>query len=223
LPLKALPGSANSGYRGPHQVAKGRGVLPMYDGNDAARLLGFLVLMTAPGAEDVVESRLRAAGADAYCPRYRRRLAGVRIDEATGRRIRTRQPGGVIYRPLFKSYVMAALHVDEDTYAIAHMAGVVKVLRRESGTPRLLPVEIVDEIRARVDSGEFDEIAPGPAGKPGKRLDIAAGDRVRTARGAIGELLHLDEAGRAVLLMTWLGADRVTRVNDASELELVRA
>jgi hypothetical protein len=103
------------------------------------------------------------------------------------------------------------------------VAGGFRILRNPVDTegrapPKLLSADIVDELRARVDAGDFDLVARPAPGKTPRRIDIKAGDQVRAA-GAVGELVRLDENGRAELLQQWLGSERRVTV-DARHLEL---
>jgi hypothetical protein len=183
-------------------------------------LLGFAVLMTAPASEDQVESALIEAGFYPYVPRYKKRLRGCRIDEHTGRRVRSRRDGFVT-RPLFQSYVLVGLHPDDDTYAVGHARGVLRLLRDALNRPRLISLAIVAEIRRRVDSGEFDEIPPDAPGRPAKRVDLNIGDRVQVnaAYGSVlGRLVSLDDAGRGRILLDILSRGDVMATVDAGEL-----
>jgi hypothetical protein len=111
---------------------------------------------------DVAEEAIARAGYTVFAPRYRARLAGVRID-ATGRRIRPRGLGSIVTRPLFPAYLFVEWRADTRERPIRVVAGGCRIRRYPVDTegrtpPKLLSVELVDELRARIDAGEFDRI-----------------------------------------------------------------
>ena len=65
--------------------------------------LGWCVVVTAVRRETEAEAAIERAGYTTFLPRYRRRLS-VRLGP-DGRRIRTRGPGSVVFRPLFPLYL----------------------------------------------------------------------------------------------------------------------
>jgi hypothetical protein len=200
--------------------AKPAKVLRMRDDEIAAS--GWATLRVRGGAEEVVERNLRSHGWRVYLPQFRKYLRGVRIGPG-GRRIRSRT-GDIVFRPLFGPYVFCEIWPGQSEHALIVTPGVMQLLRQsiygKPGPLHLLRGEVIEEIRAAVAAGVYDEARP--TDRPVKRTDLQIGDRVRTSHGIVAELLDLDERNRALLLMSWLGADRRTMV-DAAELELVRA
>jgi len=116
-------------------------------------------------APEPAAETLDRLGYNVYLPRYRRRLIGVRIDDR-GRRIRTRGLGSIVDRVLFPTYLLILWRPGLRERPI-HLAGghLLRYLPDADGQarPKLLSVELVDEIRRRVADGEFDQIGPKPA------------------------------------------------------------
>lgn len=184
----------------------------MSDSDDAAA--GWAVAMTKPACEEIAERSIRQGGHRCYLPRFRKLLRGSRIEN--GKRIRTRQAGDLVMRPLFPGYILIEVHAGDGAGAIDRVTGVVRVLRHRaaadgSARPRLIAAELVDAIRKREQAGHFDEGRIGEGGTV--RKDIAAGDRVQIGggeySGLIGRLVELDEAGRAAVLLEILGRSDV--------------
>jgi hypothetical protein len=182
---------------------------------------GWCCALTRPAAEEVAEKSIRQAGFRVYLPRYRKILRGVRLDETTGRRIRTRGAGEVVMRPLFGQYIFIELHPGQSEHGITIAVGVVKLLRHPAvgglfGTPKLIDAEVIEEIRLAEQRGDFDQVR-GAAPRL-RRTDLAPGDQVSTAQGVGAELVGLDDAGRAQVMQTWFNAPRLVTVSDAREL-----
>ena len=187
---------------------------------------GWYVVLSRVQCEDLAAAALERADYTVFLPRFKKMLAGVRI--AHGRRIRTRGLGSVVERTLFPGYLFVLRLPEQRERPILTAVGVTRILRYPPdatghAAPKLLAGEIVEEIRRRCDAGDFDQVGPGAAGKTPMRRDIKAGDQVRTVAGAVAELQGLDDSGRAILLMTWFGHERITRVEDARALELAAA
>src|SRR4029077_19787156 len=158
--------------------------------------------------------------------RYRKRLHGVRLGE-NGRRIRTRGPGEIVFRPLFPNYLFVELMPGDDP-ALELIRGVQRVLRQRLvhgtfGPPRLIGPEIIGVIRDIVASGKWDEV--GEIDHRAPRLNMKIGDKVRVGAGdwggVIGKLIDLDEQGRALLLAEFLGELREIPVSAETPLQLV--
>ena len=121
-------------------------------------------------AVEPAEEALLRAGYQVYCPKFRRRLIGVRID-ASGRRIRTRGLGSMVLRPLFPTYLLVGWPDGGlRERPIKHAGG--RLLRYPldaagQALPKLLSLETVADLRARVDAGEFDM---GPRKKSARPL-----------------------------------------------------
>ena len=171
---------------------------------DAPIAAGWAVVMTRPASEELAERSIGEAGFRAYLPRYRRMLQGYLIRD--GRRVRTRGPGEIVARPLFPRYLFAELHPGQAEDGLGSARGVDHVLRPhraslETAPATLVRAEVLEAIRLNVDRGRFDTT--------GKRTDIKAGDPVGIDSGdyerLIGELLDLDEKGRAHVLLEFLG------------------
>jgi hypothetical protein len=108
------------------------------------------------------EETLDRLGYVVYLPRYKTRLAGVRID-AIGRRIRTRGPGSIVERVLWPQYLLVLWH-DGLRERPINVAGGYLLRYAPDATgrawPKLVPSEQVDELRRRVDRGDYDQTGP---------------------------------------------------------------
>jgi transcription antitermination factor NusG len=182
--------------------------------------VGWAAVMTRSQREDDVNETLLRLGYRTYLPHYKRRLAGVRVDPVSHRRIRTRGLGAIVERALFPGYLFVHLRPQLRVRPILVTPGVVRILRHpdEEAEPQLISDGIIDELRERVEAGDFDQVPRPGLGKPARRIDIKSGDRVRTVQGAVGELIDLDDGGRAQVLQRWFNADRIVQVQDARDL-----
>jgi hypothetical protein len=108
---------------------------------------------------------LERAGYQIYVPKYKRRLIGVRID-ALGRRVRCRGLGSIVSRPLFPTYVLVSWPIGGLVERpIAILGGYILRYARDpdgQARPKLISIELVDELRRRVAAGEFDQLGPKP-------------------------------------------------------------
>ncbi len=188
--------------------------------------LPWLVAMTRAQSEDSAELALIRAGYVTYLARFKRQLRGVKI-AADGRRVRTRGAGAMVERALWP-YIFIRDAPGQDCYPITLIAGIAKLLRKPPidgvASPALLDDAVVAQIRQHCIGGKFDELAAAPERPP--RRDLAPGDLVRVnagdLAGMIGELVMLDQAGRARLLIAeLLGRSNVPANVDA--FSLVRA
>jgi hypothetical protein len=139
-------------------------------------IVGWLVLHCHV-PQDVAAEAIERAGYETYNPHYRARLAGVRID-ATGRRIRTRGLGSIVERVLLPGYILIAWHPDLRERPLRLAAGESRILRYSldadgQARPKLLSPDRVDELRTRVDAGDFDEIGRRASGKAARWTPIA--------------------------------------------------
>ena len=188
-------------------------------------LEGWTAVMVRAQREDDVDEALTRVGYDVFLPRYKKRLAGVRVDLATGWRIRTRGLGAIIERPLFPTYTFVHLRAGLRVRPILVTPGVVRILCHPADAngyeaPKILRDAIIDELRTRVEAGDFDQVPRPALAKPTRRLDIKRGDQVRTVQGVVGELIDLDDCGRAQVLQRWFNAERLVRVADARDLRI---
>jgi hypothetical protein len=114
-------------------------------------------------APEPAEETLERLGYTVYLPRFKARLIGVRIVD--GHRIRTRGLGSIIERVLFPQYLFV-LWRDGLRERPINVAGgyLLRHPPDDSGQawPKLLTVELVDELRRRVADGEFDQTGPKP-------------------------------------------------------------
>ena len=188
--------------------------------------MGWAVVLTKHGSEEIAEGLIIQTGFNVYLPRYRKRLRGVRLGK-NGRRIRTRGPGEIVYRALFPNYLFVELTEGDDP-ALELIRGVQAVLRRRLphggfGPPRLIGSEIIGVIRDIVASGKWDEV--GEIDHRSPRVNVKIGDKVRVGAGdwggVIGKLIDLDEQGRARLLTEFLGELREIPVSAETPLQFV--
>jgi transcription antitermination factor NusG len=174
----------------------------------------WLVVVARPSADHIAERTLKASGWRVFVPRYRRVLRGH------GRKGWSRS-GEIVQRSLFGQYIFAEVHPDQTWAPIRRAIGVDRILTVAS-RPAFVDQATIEELREVVDSGAFDEV-----NQHGTRMDLRrmldAGERpiVRyNGSGFVGRLIHLDERGRASLLIEMLG--RVNRIQvDAEPLELI--
>lgn len=168
--------------------------------------MGWAVIVTKPGAELTAEKAIEDAGYPIYFPRYRKLLRGVKI--VRGRKVRTRGPGEIVERMVFPGYGFLVFDPSADHHGLTTCPGVAGLLRTTPSAPLyLLPDHEVAALRARVESGEFDDkaiVVPRP-------VAISKGDIVRVD-SEVSELrdlvLHVDsvdDKGRVFALVDMLG------------------
>jgi hypothetical protein len=177
---------------------------------------GWGVVQTNWGQERLAHEFIFRLGYDPLLITYRRRMKGWKIDEATGRRKRSRTDG-VLRFPLLRGYLFVPL--DDLGAEIDRQPGVLRVIRHPSvdggpGNPKLVRAYVILQIREAADRGDFDEIqAESP-------ILVKVGDRVKSPSGIVGTLIALDEKGRADLATELFGGG-VSRGIDARNLERV--
>lgn len=188
---------------------------------------GWCAVFCNPASEDVVALRLSRSGWRCYLPKYRRLLRGVKI--VGGRRIRVKGPGTIVWRPLFPRYLFAEIDLSTQAWSpIANCVGVARLVmesRDPASPPALIDGEVVELIRASVDAGDFDDVPPPRVIRHDLKQMLDAGERptVRVnGHDIVGELLGLDDRGRASVLLTLLGRELVT-TTDAGPLRVVAA
>jgi transcription antitermination factor NusG len=130
----------------------------------------------------------------------------VRLDEA-GKRIRTRGPGAVVRRPLFRGYLFAALYEGQSEMALATAAGVGGILHHRlpdgtRGPAWLVRDAVIEAIRTEVDSGRWDQVDL----EPGNEVRIS--DEAGLWAGMIAKLVAVDEKMARVLIQ-FLGREDV--------------
>ena len=188
-------------------------------------------VMTLPRAEAVAEQSVTEAGYVTWLPQYQRRrvLRGVRIEN--GRRVRSRSDSFILEpAPLFLGYLFVQIPHGDGGYAIDKAHGVSRLLRNASteeawGKPKIIRARFIVQLQEWVGKElvERDDGRIVCKAEPFKiRDDIKRGDRVRTPTGIVGELLSLDDRGRADLLSEMLGGVTLRGV-DAASLERVCA
>lgn len=182
---------------------------------------GWTVVMSDPGSEEKAAGNIAALGYEPLLFRYRKLLRGIRL--IGDRRVRTRQAGTVVERPLIRGYLFVEVPFGDKAPAIDGAEGVKRFFRHPPrgleelyGPPKYVRAREIEGIRQAVRSGIYNEIE-----ERGRRMDLREGDQVRTPAGIAGRLLGLDDKGRAELLTEMLGGPRVIRDVDARTLELV--
>ena len=179
------------------------------------------VATTARHSERIAEAALTARGYTAWCPIYTKRFRGHRLAFDHHRirsRIDTFGP-----RVLFPGYVFVAVPWDSDARDIDTTRGVRALLRHPPpdeyslGEPKRIRSRIVAQLRALCDAGLWE--AEDGTLRPGKAERISPGSTVRTPTGLVGQVLRLDDRGRADLLARILGSEHVIRGVEADTLE----
>ncbi len=105
-------------------------------------------------------------------------------------------------RPLFQGYLFVELHRGQGWVDILHTPGVRDLVRRagDRDLPALLEPELIAEIYAKSEAGDFDE-------RPIKGVTLRAkpGDSMRVTEGPFAsffaELREVDQRGRVQTLM----------------------
>lgn len=151
------------------------------------------VVYCKPAMEILAASAIIGAGFNSYCPTQSVVLRGHRA----GR-------GERVSRPLFHRYIFAE-PIDGQFIGVRYARGVVDLIRDGDGLPATLGAEIVDDLRCRERSGEFDETRPCDTVYP----VFAAGQSVRIIGGEWGGIAgtfsKLDSNMRATVLIEFLG------------------
>lgn len=186
----------------------------------------WVVVISKPMNEDLAEKSIREAGYRSYLPRYRKVLRGVRIDE-TGRRIRSRQSGEIVLRPLFPRYLFAELYPNQQWRAILSASGVMDFIWRGE-RPASLTEGMIELIRQVERDGEFDEARP--ESKQGRAdLEKLLHDgktplvRVPEWNDKIGRLTALHGQGKAVVWLFDVLGGQIRATVKAQTLEVVDA
>jgi transcriptional antiterminator RfaH len=146
------------------------------------------VVHTQPNNESRAEVNLRRQGFTTYLPRYLRRRRHAR---------RTEQ----VSRPLFPRYLFVCLDLTRDRWrSIQSTFGVNSVILAGE-TPTPLPLQVVEEIRAREDRDGFVTLGL-PAGlKPGNRICLTDG----LFADCQGVLERISDNRRVAVLLSLLG------------------
>lgn len=152
------------------------------------------VVYCKPAMEILAASAIIGAGFNSYCPTQSVVLRGHRA----GR-------GERVSRPLFHRYIFAE-PIDGQFIGVRYARGVVDLIRDAEGLPATVAAEIVEDLRCRERSGEFDDARP--------RDDVmyptfTAGQSVRIIGGEWGVIAgtfsKLDSNTRATVLIEFLG------------------
>ena len=187
---------------------------------------GWSALFCNPASENAVAVRLRREGWRVYLPLYRKLLRGVIIKG--GRRVRTKGPGEIVFRPLFTRYLFVEIDLETQAWTpLSRCHGVDRLVlaSREIGSrPGLIDPDIIELIRSSVDAGDFDDHAARPkVVREDLRKLLAAGEQPAVRLNGfdlVGRLQSLDDGGRASVLIELLGRPIVTRT-EAAPLVLV--
>jgi transcription antitermination factor NusG len=172
---------------------------------------GWCVVMSNPMGEELAERGIREAGYRVYLPRERKMLRG----DGTRKRPRSE----IVMRPLFRGYLFAELHPNQQWHPIRDARGVSRsalIMRGER--PALLPPALVEAIRIKEQAGDFDDPRIAAKNRPTRKafndgkLAFKKGEIVRIETGPfeshLAQLVDLDQQGRAILLHDLLGVLR---------------
>lgn len=102
------------------------------------------LLYTKPHAEAQAELNLRRQGFATFLPRIR---AGYRLE------------------PLFPRYIFTGHRVSQSTFSLRSTLGVMDVVRC-GDQPARVPVEVIEEIRSRMDSEKVVRLSQNGRGDP---------------------------------------------------------
>jgi transcriptional antiterminator RfaH len=117
---------------------------------------------TLPNNETRADINLRRQGFGTYLPCYQRQRRHARRTD-------------VVVRPLFPRYLFVQLDLARDMWRSVHSTFGVSTLVFASEKPAVLPLHVIDEIRAREDEDGFVALSL-PAGlKPGSPVRLVDG------------------------------------------------
>ncbi len=186
----------------------------------------WLVARVESGRDHLAESNLRRMGWRVYFPQYKKQLSYV-VNE-NGRRSGTRHGGEIVSRALFRGYAFVECAPDQQWRSMKQAGGVLGFLMKEDDDerPAVLPGEIIEELRDRVNAGEFDQHRESR--KAIVRTDLEPGNVVRMTEGPfatfLGTLQNVNDENRARLLVRAIGGvETLVRGVDANSLERVEA
>lgn len=146
-------------------------------------------VQTQPHKERVAGANLEQQGFPAFIPSVRKTVRHAR---------RTR----VVLKPLFQRYLFVSLDLGRDRWRSVNGTLGVTRLVTDGFMPVPLPSGLVEELIAMTE--ELGAISLERALEPGKRVRFLTGPFADT----IGQLLTLDDAGRALVLVEMLGSPR---------------
>lgn len=151
---------------------------------------GWAIAMTKPMAEFVAQDALRRRGRRVCLPVYRKVLVGKR-----------RSRGELVIKPLFQSYLFVEMHPGQEWINILYTPGVNNLVRctGDRDLPALLEPELVAEIYAKSEAGDFDDR------RLTDKIKVRRGEKMRIADGPfasfIAKLQEVDDRGRAQTLL----------------------
>jgi transcriptional antiterminator RfaH len=156
-----------------------------------------------PRGEELAKSNLERQGFETYLPLVRqpRRRMGRRI---------------MCVEPLFPRYLFIHLDAQQDNWAPIRSTLGVTSLVRFGAEPAVVPVELIDMLRAREDAEGIQDLPPVEP-KPGERIRIVEGPM----SGYEGVLLARTSRERVVVLLDIVGRKARAKV-DLSHLEPVK-
>ncbi len=185
--------------------------------------MSWLVAILEPGRDHLAERSLHRTGWRTYFPRYAKQLT-FKLNE-NGKRSGCRHGGEIVSRPLFPGYGFVEWHTDQQWRVMEEANGVLGFLMKDE-RPAVLSGEIIEELRERVNAGEFDQHRPSR--KAIVRTDLEPGTMVRMTEGPfatfLGTLQNVNDENRARLLVRAIGGvETLVRGVDANSLERVEA
>lgn len=136
---------------------------------------------------------------------------------APQRLVRMKNGGGKfvnIPKPLFPRYIFACFNLDSHCRSVRSTRGVHSIVSFDEG-PAIVPAFVIDEIQSRLDSNGILQ---------GDQSLYKHGERVRVTRmGALNGVeaafdSYLSDQERVLLLMTWMGRDKLMPF-DVAEIE----
>lgn len=182
------------------------------------------VATTARHSERIAEVALMARGYTAWVPLYTKRFRGHRMSFDNHHRIRSRiDTFGP--RCLFPGYVFVVVPWASDARDIDTTRGVKALMRHKPadefslGEPKRIRSRIIRQLRELCELGLWE--APDGTLRTGKVERISPGAHVRTPAGIVGQVLRLDDHGRADLIARLLGHEHVIRGVEADGLEAI--
>jgi transcriptional antiterminator RfaH len=146
------------------------------------------VVHTHPRSEEIACRNLARQGFEIFLPRYLRRRSHARRVEN-------------VAAPLFPGYIFVAVDMERARWrAISSTIGVNHVVCC-GDAPLPVPLAIVDEIRARMDSNGFIQMLPRVAFRPGEAVQVTGGPLT----DQVGLFECLADGDRIILLFNILG------------------
>ena len=161
----------------------------------------WIVVYTKPHDENRALANLLRQGFDAYLPRYKAVRRHARKVEN-------------VQKPLFPRYMFVSIDPDAGRWRPILSTYGVSGIVMDGDRPAIAPDGVVDAIRARAASGDFDRTGP--------LCNLQPGDDVRVLDGPfadlVGRLQAVDDKDRVCVLLQMMGRAVRARI-ESSALE----